>query len=178
MDTVEAVAHPVRLRIVHALSGGRALTTAQLCDRLPGVSKASVYRHVAILAKAGLLELESEQQIRGTVERTYRLHVQRATIDPERAAAATPDEHRAMFTVAMTTLLAEYNAYLDHEQSDPAADMVGYRQHAIWLTDTERDTMIEALRAAIIPPLTNKATPERSQYLLSPILFPLTNPED
>jgi hypothetical protein len=83
-----------------------------------------------------------------------------------------------MFTVAMTTLMAEYNAYLDREKVDPAADMVGYRQHAIWLTDTERDTMIEGLRAAIVPALTNKATPERSQYLLSPILFPLSDPED
>ena len=178
MDTLEAVAHPVRLRIVHAMSGGRTLTTTQLCDRLPDVSKASVYRHVAILAKAGLLELDSEQQIRGAVERTYRLHDRRAIIDPERSAAATPDDHRAMFTVAMTTLMAEYNAYLDREEVDPAADMVGYRQHAIWLTDTERDTMIEGLRAAIVPALTNKATPERSQYLLSPILFPLSDPED
>ena len=42
MDVVEAVAHPVRLRIVHALSGGRTLTTAQLCDRLPDVSLAVI----------------------------------------------------------------------------------------------------------------------------------------
>ena len=31
--------HPVRLRIVHAMRG-RTLTTAQLCARLPDVSKA------------------------------------------------------------------------------------------------------------------------------------------
>jgi DNA-binding transcriptional ArsR family regulator len=173
MDVVEAVAHPVRLRIVHALSGGRTLTTAQLCDRLPDVSKASVYRHVAILAKAGLLEVESEEQIRGAVERTYRLHVERAIIDPERAATASADDHRAIFAVAMTTLIAEYNTYLDGEKADPVADQVGYRQHAIWLTEAERTALIEGLRAAIIPALTNQATPDRTQYLLSPILFPL-----
>jgi hypothetical protein len=78
----------------------------------------------------------------------------------------------------MTTLIAEYNAYLDGEQVDPAADQVGYRQHALWLTDAERNTLIEGLRAAIVPVLTNQATPERSQYLLSPILFPLATPED
>jgi hypothetical protein len=69
-------------------------------------------------------------------------------------------------------LIAEYNAYLDSEHADPVADQVGYRQHAIWLTDAERETLIEGLRAAIIPALTNPATPERTQYLLSPILFP------
>jgi hypothetical protein len=31
MDTVELLLHPVRLRIVHAMSGGRVLTTAALC---------------------------------------------------------------------------------------------------------------------------------------------------
>ena len=34
LDPVELLLHPVRLRIVHALSGGRTVTTAELCARL------------------------------------------------------------------------------------------------------------------------------------------------
>ena len=33
--------------------------------------------------------------------------------------------------------------------------------------------MIEGLRAAILPVLSNEAAPDRARYLLSPILFPV-----
>ncbi|MCW2860703.1 MAG: ArsR family transcriptional regulator [Actinoallomurus sp.] len=85
--------HPVRLRVVHAMSGGRTLTTSQLCARLPDVSKATVYRHVRLLADGGLLEVDGEQRVRGTVERRYRPHRARATIDAETAASVSVEDH-------------------------------------------------------------------------------------
>ncbi|MEV4759362.1 helix-turn-helix domain-containing protein [Micromonospora sp. NPDC049559] len=176
MDRSELLVHPVRLRIVHAMSGGRTLTTAQLCARLPDVSKASVYRHVGLLADAGVLEVEGEQRVRGAVERRYRLRRERAVIDAERAASATPEDHRRIFAVAMTTLIAEFNAYLERGGADPVADAVGYRQHAIWLSPGERDELIDGLRRAIVAQLGNAPGPERRPYLLSPILFPIEEP--
>ncbi|MEU8896826.1 helix-turn-helix domain-containing protein [Nocardia sp. NPDC048505] len=176
MDTVELLAHPVRLRIVHALSGGQARTTGQLCARLPDVSKATVYRHVEILGAAGILEVAEEQRVRGAVERTYRLRRERAVIDADRAAAATAAEHRRVFAAAAATLLAEFNAYLDTEKADPAADLVGYRQHALWLSPDEVVALIEDLRAAILPRLAHPPTADRTPYLLSPILFPTVEP--
>jgi DNA-binding transcriptional ArsR family regulator len=172
MDGVELLLHPVRLRIVHAMSGDRTLTTAQLCDLLPDVSKATVYRHVGLLADGGLLEVVGEHRTRGAVERRYRLHRGRAAVDARTAASVSVEEHRRVFAVAMATLLAEYGAYLDRDDADPAADLVGYRQHAVWLTEDERAAMIEELRAVIAPRLANAPSPERRRHLLSPILFP------
>ncbi|WET76433.1 helix-turn-helix domain-containing protein [Amycolatopsis sp. QT-25] len=172
MDSLELLAHPVRLRIVHALSGGRIQTIAQLCARLTDVSKATVYRHVDLLATAGVLEVAAEHRVRGAVERSYRLRPERATIDADAVAAATPEDHREIFALAMVTLLAEFANYVDREDADPVADLVGYRQHAVWLSHQEAAALIEDLRAAILPRLRNSATPDRAQYLLSPILFP------
>ena len=173
MDSVELLLHPVRLRIVHAMTGGQAVTTAELCDRLPDVSKATIYRHVGLLADGGILDVVDERRIRGAVERTYRLHRERATIDPDAAANASKEDHRNVFAIAMATLLTEFNAYLDRADADPATDPVGYRQHAIWLSETELADLNGKLRAAIVPTLTNAPAPGRTQYLLSPILFPL-----
>ncbi|WP_433293204.1 helix-turn-helix domain-containing protein [Actinoplanes sp. CA-030573] len=175
MDPVELLLHPVRLRIVHALSGGRTVTTAGLCARMPDVSQATVYRHVGLLADAGIIEIAGEQRVRGFVERSYRLRPDRATIDAGRAAAATPDDHRRIFATAMAVLMAEFGAYLDSEEADPATDMVGYRQHAIWLTPEERDGLIAGMRKAIMPVIANAPEGGRSPYLLSPILFPMAD---
>lgn len=173
---MELLGHPARLRIVHALRGDRALTTAQLGERLPDVSKAMVYRHVELLTTGGILEIAEERRVRGAVERLYRLRRDQASIDPATAASLSPADHRRAFAVATAALIAEFNAYLDRPGTDPSSDPVGYRQHAIWLDDGELHAMIGALQAAIVPHLGNHPGPGRTRYLLSPILFPGEDP--
>jgi DNA-binding transcriptional ArsR family regulator len=176
MDTVELVAHPVRLRIIHAMRGGRTLTTSELCVLLPGVSKATVYRHIDVLAAAGILEVAGEQRVRGAVERRYRLRQDQASVSPETFKSVSREDHRRAFAAAMAALLAEFNAYLDHDDADPPADQVGYQQRGVWLTGDELLGLITGLRQAIAPVLDNPATPDRTRYLISPILFPAEKP--
>jgi DNA-binding transcriptional ArsR family regulator len=176
MDTLELLAHPVRLRIVHAMRGGRLLTTSQMCARIPDVSKATVYRHIDLLAAGGILEVADERRVRGAVERRYRLRQERAVIDADTMESLSLDDYRRGFAAAMATLAAEFNAYLDRDGVDPVADLVGYRQHAAWLTRDELQEMIGELRDAITPRLAHRPTADRARYLISPILFPAEEP--
>ncbi|MGN9837722.1 helix-turn-helix domain-containing protein [Nonomuraea sp. H19] len=176
MDTLDLLLHPVRLRIVHAMSGGRARTTSDLCSRLPDVPKTTVYRHVALLAESGLLEVESEQRVHGAVERHYRLRRERAMIDADAAASMSLDDHRHGFAAAMAALLAEFNAYLDREGADPTADSVSYRQFPLWLNQDELDELIAQLTSVIRTKMTNEPAPDRRPHLLSTILFPTEQP--
>jgi DNA-binding transcriptional ArsR family regulator len=178
VDVLELLAHPVRLRIVHAMRGRRELTTGQLCARLPDVSKAMVYRHVDLLAAEGILEVAGEHRVRGAVERVFRLRQDRAVIDADVFRSMSPDDHRRGFFTALAVLVAEFNAYLERDNADPAADLVGYRQHAIWLSRDELTQLISGLRDAILPMLANPPRGDRAKYLLSPILFPLEEPPD
>ncbi|WP_328518718.1 helix-turn-helix domain-containing protein [Kribbella sp. NBC_00359] len=178
MGPLELLGHPVRLRVVHALRGGRELTTRELGERFADVSKATLYRHVELLADGGILEVAEERRVRGAVERRFRLRQGRASISAEQLEQLTVDDHRRGFAAAMAALVAEFNAYLDDEDADPLADLVGYRQHGVWLSRDELLQLIEGMRTAILPVLANEATPDRKRYLLSPILFPVEDPED
>jgi replicative DNA helicase len=113
-----------------------------------------VYRQVGLLAEGGLLDVDGENRVRGAVERRYRLHRERAVIDAETAASVSTEDHRRVFAVAMATLMAEFNAYLDRDP-DPVADLVGYRQHAIWLSEDEREELIDQLREVIVAKMRN-----------------------
>jgi DNA-binding transcriptional ArsR family regulator len=172
MDAVELLLHPVRLRIVHAFAGGTVLSTAEIVTRLIGVSQATVYRQVALLAEGGILEVDGEQRVRGFVERRYRLRQENAVVDASTAASATLDDHRRIFPIAMAVLLAEFEAYLSSPGADPAKDQVGYRQHVVWMSDEERAGLIEGLREAILAVFGNQAEKGRRPYFLSPLLFP------
>lgn len=172
-DVLDLLLHPVRIRIVNAFSGGRTRTTAEVCARLPDVSQAGIYRHVALLAGAGVLEVVEEQQVRGAVERHYRLDHERAGINPDSAATMSHDEHRKAFTAAMAALIADFGAYLDQDDADPSSDRVGYRQLPVWLSENELTDLIDAIQQLVLPTLRHEARSGRRQYLLSPILFPV-----
>ncbi|WP_037368402.1 helix-turn-helix domain-containing protein [Amycolatopsis orientalis] len=172
MKTADLLLHPVRLRIVHALAGGRELTTTQLCARLPDVSKVTVYRQVAPLLEGGFLEVAEEHRVRGAVERRYRLRQDRPVIDADAAAEMTLEDHRRGFAVAMAVLIAEFDAYLDRAGADPAADGVSYRQGVLWLSPGELAEMTRKMLDVLRDSVGNEPAPGRVPYLLSPVLFP------
>ena len=169
---IELLLNPLRLRIIHAVLDGRPFTTTQLSDRLADVSRATVYRQVAILAEAGLLEIDGEERIRGAVERTYRLHSARAAMDLDTVAAMTVKDHQRLFTAAVGALLAEFNAYLGREGADPLADSVSYRQFSLWLSEEEKAELVRNLTATLVALMKNGPSAERRQHMLSTILFP------
>ena len=76
----------------------------------------------------------------------------------------------------MAALLSEFEAYLGKADADPVTDLVGIRQHALWMTRQELIELIGEMRAAILPRLSNEPAPGRARYLLSPILFPIEEP--
>ena len=84
MASADLLLHPVRLRIVKAFLGERALTTGQLAEELEDVPSGSLYRHVALLVKAGVLQVVAERRVRGAVERTYMLRLFADLVRPER----------------------------------------------------------------------------------------------
>ena len=176
MDPTELLLHPVRLRIVHALSGGRLRSASELCDRLPDVPRTSIYRHLGLLTDGGMLEIGGERRVRGAVERSYRLRADRPVIAPEAGKAMTLDDHRQGFAAAIAVLVAEFNAYLDRPGADPFADSVSYRQGTLWLSPYELDAMLTSLREIVAPLAANTPGPGRRPYLISPVMFPGEEP--
>jgi DNA-binding transcriptional ArsR family regulator len=167
----EILLHPVRLRIVLAFGADR-LTTAELAERMPDVAHATLYRQVATLAEAGILEVVAERRIRGGVERTYALVADASSLGPGDVAVMDRDALLSGFVVFTGTLVGALSRYLDDPAATPAGDPVGYRQAGIWLDDTERSELLERLRSAVVPYLQNRPTADRERLLLNTILIP------
>lgn len=71
-----ATAHPLRISILEILGidGGRTLSPSELCRELQ-IPLSNTNYHVTELAKAGLIELVRERQVRGATEHFYRIPV-------------------------------------------------------------------------------------------------------
>lgn len=172
MASLDLLLHPVRLRILQALLDGHPSTTTQLRERLPDIPPATMYRHIAALAAAGVLEVLAEKRVRGMVERTYRVCWDRAEIDAADRAAMTPADHRRAFTAFTGSLLADFDRYLAGDPADPTADGVTYRQAALWLTDDELAELLAELRASITARTGREPGPDRSRRVVSLVAMP------
>ncbi|GIJ76360.1 Helix-turn-helix domain-containing protein [Micromonospora phaseoli] len=171
----ELALHPVRIRILRAVAGAE-LTTRDLVERLPDIPQATLYRHLAALVKAGLLEVVTERRIRGATERVYALPGHGATLDPAALATATPEEHARYFTAFVSSLLSEFSRYLARERIDFVADGVGYHQLVLHLTDAELGEFATGFNAIVGPLLGNEPGNGRTPRLLATILMPADQP--
>jgi DNA-binding transcriptional ArsR family regulator len=167
--------HPVRIRILRAVAGAR-LTTHDLAGLLPDIPQATLYRHLATLVKAGLIEVVEERKIRGAVERVYALPAHGATLDAASLATATPDDHTRYFTAFVSSLLSEFSRYLTRERVDFGADGAGYQQIVLHLTDAELAQFATDLNQVIGPLLAHEPGPDRVPRLLATILLPVDQP--
>jgi DNA-binding transcriptional ArsR family regulator len=172
MASADLLLHPVRLRVVQALLGGRTLSTADLARELTDVPAASLYRHVSLLLEAGVIEVAEERRVRGAVERCYRLRATAASVEDEHLAAMGPDEHRAAFTAFAAGLLADFDRYLESGDIDLVRDGVGYRHYALHLSDTELRDLVRDLSAVLLPRLELRPRRGRRRRMLSTILMP------
>src|SRR4051794_13059461 len=102
--SADLLLHPVRLRVVQAFLGDRTLTTTDLRAELPDVAVATLYRHVGVLADAGVLTVVGERKVRGAAERSSRLDLTAASLMSGDVADMTADDHRRAFTTFAATL--------------------------------------------------------------------------
>lgn len=172
MTSADLLLHPVRLRIVQAFLGDRALTTAQLRAELPDVPPASLYRHVARLVDAGVLGVVARRRVRGAVQRTYVLRVSAASITPDELQRMSREDMRQAFTAFVAGLLADFDRYLERDAVDLLRDGVSFRLAGLWLDDGELAELSRELVRVLAPAAANPPRPGRTRRILGTVLLP------
>lgn len=172
MTSADLLLHPVRLRIVKALLGDRAMTTKQLAAELPDIPAGSIYRHVARLTDASVLQVVAERRVRAITERTYALRLDSARMQPDEVAAMSLDEHLNAFLAYVSGLLGDFERYIATEPEDPGKDGAGYRVAAMWLTDAELTDYLNELTAITHHRLANTRQDGRRRRMFYTVLLP------
>ena len=172
MSTADLLLHPVRLSILQALLGDETVTTKVLAQRLPAIPPATLYRHVATLVEAGVIEVVEERRVRGAVERTLRMEATRASVGAGDPGLTDRTVLRAGFLAYLGSLAGAFDTYLEREAVDPAADLVTFRQAAVNATDEEWMAILTVLRSAIAPLLGRTPPPGARRRLLATVGLP------
>ena len=137
----EALANPIRMRILHASS--QPITVAELAERL-GTPKTRLYYHVNLLVDAGLLNQVDQRKSGARIERIFRIAARNfrpgsgiweGAEDPRRvadlAAGVIFEPARAETAAVLEQTIqgiepvAEFGRWLVHLTADEAAAIVG-----------------------------------------------------
>jgi DNA-binding transcriptional ArsR family regulator len=177
MRKVEAIIHPVRLRILLALAG-EELTTQEIAEKMAEVPVSSLYRHLKLLLDEGILAVADTRLVKGVQEKVYRV-AQSTFLGPADMSDLTPEEHMQYFMNYVLTLLQSFQDYLDRAAGDGGAidllaDRVGYTEVAFWADDAHFDAFGRELNQALLPLLQQPEAPDRRRRKLATITFPVT----
>ena len=172
MTSADLLLHPVRLRIVQAFLGDRALTTSGLAAQLSDVPPATLYRQVARLVGAGVLQVVAERRVRGAVERTYVLRASAALITPDQVATMSVEDMRQAFMAFVAGLLGDVDRYLARDEVDPIRDGATFRLAGLWLDDTEFAALLRELNRVLLPAAAHAPRPGRTRRILATVLLP------
>ena len=173
----ETIFHPVRMRIVTALSG-RRWTTAQIASALPDVPQATLYRHLKRLLGAGVLRVAEQRPVHGVLEKVYTLSGDGTSLTPDSAdiSRMTPDDWRQAFAAYTASLIGQFETYLRQDEKDVLKDGVSFRTAPVYLSDAEMTKFFADLRALIVSAGANGPALDRRRRLFSTILVPETDP--
>jgi DNA-binding transcriptional ArsR family regulator len=168
----ELILHPIRMRILMALAGEKK-TAQQLADELRDVPQATLYRHINRLAKAGVIQVVKERQVRGGIEKMYALQEGMSTLTAQDVASFSKDDHMHYFIAFIAGLLDDFSRYLQHSPKiDLEKDRVAYRKFPMQLSDDELKALGEQIDAALTPYIDNHPGEGRKRRILSFIIVP------
>jgi hypothetical protein len=135
MDT-RLIFHPVRMRLITAISG-RQLTTKQILKAIPDIPQATLYRHIGALIKGGVIEVVELRKIRGVEERVLRMKSP-PSIESRDLKGKTRSELEQMAIVFVSELLSDMRRYLrGKKKPDPFRDGVQVSKVTLHLSDAE-----------------------------------------
>lgn len=172
---VNLTMHPIRARLLYVL-GRRELTTQQIVHELPDISQASVYRHVRLLAKSGLLRVVREVPVRGISERVYAFDIDEATAKAHEMPEQTPADFLRYFQIFVNALLDQYRLYSLRDDADPRTDGVAFWGEVLYLSRQEHQELIQELLNVTHARRDNAPSADRTRFHISRILIPDKTP--
>jgi DNA-binding transcriptional ArsR family regulator len=140
--------HPERTLIAGEIAG-RELTTGELATLLPEISQTSLYRHLSVLADAGVIEVAQTTVKRGAVEKRYALRS--ATSGELSSEEKTRAQMLDFFGAVHGLMLAQFTRFVRSAAFDTRTVEPLFRGYPVYATDAEYEKLV----ASIVEPLQN-----------------------
>jgi hypothetical protein len=126
------------------------------------------------LLQSDLIISVEEKQVRGATERTYAL-APGAMPSFTDVSGVSKEDHMRFFTIFVSSLLHDFDRYLQNEPVDLYKDGVMYRQAVFHMTDQEFHQFLTKMSGLFREAMQNQPSVERTARTMTSIIIPQKN---
>ena len=172
---IECLTHPIKCKLLLELYLAEKATAKQLAEIYTDIPQATLYRYLKRMTNDGILKIVEENQIRGTIEKTYGLAVDINPDTQEFVGENAGDAYMQMFMQYVFIFIKKFYEYCKTPNINIPEDQSGFSIAPIYATDEELKSVMEEYKKIIEPLYKNKPTPDRKSRTLGLIISPPEN---
>lgn len=169
----ESMMNPIRMKIIQAIIKNERATTKDIAKECGEVPQATLYRNINRLIKDNIIIVESENKVRGVMEKVYKINIDPFEEIENIAKENNKEKVLNLFYNFMMTLMKDFESYSKREEINILEDIVGFRSYPVYLTDEEAKEMMLEIRESIFKRVENKKTEDRKLRKLSTVFVPI-----
>lgn len=168
---IRSIMDPVRIRIIQELSMKKTATTKELAQACGDIPQATLYRHLNGLLKNEVIQVVSENKIRGILEKVYAIKENPSQTVNDHLSTITVEELSTIFSQFMLNIVTEFNSCITvPEVMGNIKKNIGFSSMSLLLSDEELVAMMKELNQVFLKRFDNQASPGRKLRKISTIL--------
>ncbi|HAQ41299.1 helix-turn-helix domain-containing protein [Anaeropeptidivorans aminofermentans] len=144
-NKADVILNPIRLRIIQYVAHNMPVTVAQIARAISDISKATLYRHVRILVDNEILIVIGQKKIRGTLEQSYSLNLQKINSAGQESTAET----QALVYSILGKLIEDFGQYFSTDTANPVEDRLFVGTNTLYLNNGSFDDFVQDIYAVV-----------------------------
>lgn len=168
---IRSIMDPVRIRIIQELSLKKTATTKEIALACGDIPQATLYRHLNALLKNEVIEVVSENKIRGILEKVYAIKENPSQTVNDHLSTITVEELSTIFSQFMLNIVTEFNSCIAvKEVMSDIKKNIGFTSTSLLLTNEELIEMMAEINQVYFKRIGNQAALGRKLRKVSTIL--------
>jgi len=169
-EAINSMMNPVRIKIIRELTIKSTATTKEIQEILPDIPQATLYRHLQHLLKNGIIEIVSENKVRGILEKVYSMKSNPSMEINQNLDQLTKADLSQLFSQFVISLLSDMGHFLNNDAPLKMREApVGFISNSAYLSDQELVKVLSEIREIIQNNMNFPASPERKLRKLTTI---------
>lgn len=169
---IECITHPIKCKLLLELYSSGKATAKQLAEIYNDIPQATLYRYLKRMTNDGVLKVVEENQVRGTIEKTYAVAINLDSNGQELIGESSGDAYMQMFMQYVFGFIKRFQEYCRNPNIDILKDRSGFSLAPIYATDEELESAMVEYSKIIQSLYKNRPTPDRKSRTLGLIISP------
>lgn len=172
---MDCFTHPIKCKLLLELYSAGKATAKQLAEIYNDIPQATLYRYLKRMTDDGILKVVEENQVRGTIEKTYAVAIDLDSSGQDLIGENAGEAYMQMFMQYVFGFIKRFQEYCKNPDIDIIKDKTGFSLAPIYATDEELTSALEEYAKTVQLLYNNKSTPDRKTRTIGLIISPPDN---